>query len=192
MYNPNDPQGQQEGYEEDDRQRIDTGLFAPEKIDARWLWDYDYLWLVFEANLRGGKVKRDPKTETWVMDIPKNAQPFMNDDGVKDVMALLRANVNVITGSSIMSEDRVLQWCERMQKDVSDMVYAKMDDYELESSKFLVLVSTIMVAFEGNLRKSINGTGIKYAMQNERRIITQDDTPQNVGIMGKIFGSKKR
>jgi hypothetical protein len=170
---------------------VDTGVPAPEKIDARWLWDYDYLWLQFEANLRGGKLKRNPKTETWEIDVPKDAVPFMNEQGIKDVMALLRANCNVVTGSSIMEKDRVWQWCERIQKDLADMLYVRIKDYELDDSKYLVVISTFMVAYEANLSKSIGGTALKYAMQAEHYVRTEQvNNSPSQGLLGRVFGRR--
>lgn len=184
--NPN----QQQNYPYDDGvDRYDTGQPAPEKMDVRWLWDYDFLWLKFEANLRGGELRRNPKTENWDMNIPQNAQAFMNDKGIKDVMAILRANVNVISGSSIMEENRVLMWCERMQKDLADMLYINMKEYELEPAKFMAVISTFMLAYEANLRKSIGGKALVYAMQNERRMTTEVvNTASPSGILGRVFG----
>jgi galactitol-specific phosphotransferase system IIB component len=186
----NERRNERDERDEDDDDKLDTGLFAPSGMDARWLWDYDYLWLTFEANLRGGKLKRNSVTQNWEMVIPKDAQPFMNERGIKDILALMRANVNVITGSSIMMEDRVLMWCERMQKDLSDMLYIHMKDYELDDAKYLIIISTFMAAFEGNLRKSIGGRALIMATQSERRLIQEQITPKQAGLIGRIFGSR--
>lgn len=176
---------------EPEKEYVDTGMFAPEKVDARWLWDYELLWLKFEADLRGGSIKRNPKTENWDLVIPKDAVPFMNERGIKDVLALLKANVSVISGSSITTEDRVLQWCERMQKDLCDMLYIRMKDYELDPAKFLAVVSTFMMNYEMNMRKSIGGRALVYATQTERRsIIEQVQPSNNGGFVSRIFGRR--
>jgi hypothetical protein len=48
----------------EDEKPIDTGISAIGNIDARWLWDYDLLWLQFEAALRGGQLKKNPESLT--------------------------------------------------------------------------------------------------------------------------------
>lgn len=182
--NPQLPQQEEQGEEV-----LQTGMPAPEKIDARWLFDFDFLWLSFEANLRGGKLMRNSKTEQWEIKVPAGAKPFMNDKGVKDVMAVLRANVNMITGSSIYEEDRILTLCRQTRLDFSYMLHSKRDEYELEAEKYPMVVTTLMNAFESNLRKSMNGTALKYSLQAERILETrtQDLTPQR-GWIRKIFG----
>lgn len=172
---------------------IDTGVPAPEKVDARWLYDFDYLWLTIEAELRGGKLYRSKVTGNWTIKVKDGTRPFMNDKGIKDVMAVLRSSVNVVTGTSILGEDRVLGWCERMQYDLADMLYVKQDEYELESSKYMLLISILMVAFEGNLRKSINGRALTLAMEGERVFKTEtSNTTPNPGLIGSIFGGGRR
>lgn len=175
--------------EESEPKEIDTGMEAPEKLDARWLFDYDILWLSFEADLRGGKLKKDPKTRHWVFDIPKGAKPFMNERGIKDIIALMRANVNVISGSSIMEQDRVLQWCRRFQMDLGDLLYINMDLYELDPAKYLAVISTFMIAYEMNLRKSIGGKALMWSLQTERILRTEtEDKTQQRSLLKKMFG----
>lgn len=192
MIEMNEPQ--QPPYSQQDQQPgnvLETGMPAPEHIDVKWLWDYDYLWLKFEADLRGGKLKRNSRSGNWDIFVPADAKAFMNERGIKDVMALLRANCNVVTGSGIMEADRVKMWCERMQKDLADMLYTHMVEYELPESKFLAVLSTFMLAYESNLSKSIGGKALFYALQAERILETKTITQQSggsPGFIGKILG----
>lgn len=168
----------------------DTGIPAPQQIDVKWLFDYDYLWLMFEANLRGGSLKRNSVTGQWEFLIPKNSKPFMNEKGIKDVIALFRANVNVISGSSIFQdENRIYQICQVMAQDLTVLLYENLYAYELDESKFDIVITTFMTAFESNLRKSLKGMALIYALQGERVIETRtiDKTPQR-GLIRKIFG----
>jgi len=174
--------------EEDEEQKLETGVPAPEKMDNRWLFDYDYLWLGFEANLRGGKLIRNPKSESWEIRVPKDSQPFMNDKGVRDVMAMLRANVNMVSGSSVYDEDRIREWNARLQVDLATMLFVKIDDYEIEAGKLHAIISTIMQAFESNMRKSLGGKALILSMQGERVLETRthDLTPP-VPFIKRIF-----
>jgi hypothetical protein len=167
--------------EEDDPniERIDTGVQA-EKPDMKLLLDYDYLWYSFEAQIRGGKLVRN-KRGYWEIRVNKlNADPFMNDQGIKDTMALIRANINVITGTGVLDQDRVLSWCERFQKTLALFFYQKQKDYELEDAKVRPLVSTIMVAYETNLRKSIGGTALINLIQSSRQIYQENTSDANI------------
>lgn len=170
---------------------MNTGIRAPDKLDSRWLFDYDYLWLSVEASFRGGRLKKD-KDGFFKFVIPRDARPFMNDRGIKDTMALLKANVNIIGASTTYTEDRILMWCERMQKDLADMLYVHMDDYALDSSKYLIVISTLMSAYESNLRKSIGSKALMYSMQAEKVIEsrTRDLTPP-VSFKEQIFGGNR-
>jgi hypothetical protein len=173
---------------------IDTGVQAPEKIDARWLWDYDYLWMSFEASMRGGALKRNPKTSHYEIDLRNATDPFMNERGIKDIMALLRANVNVILGSTIFEnaqgqgETRVYQLCEDFGYELLIMLQNNKEVYEISEGKIMVLLLTFLNAFESNLRKSLDGKALVYAMQAEHRIIQEDATPPAPGLIRKIFG----
>lgn len=174
-------------------QRIDTGFYAPEKVDSKWLFDYDYIWLQFEAHMKGGTLYRNPKTETWFFEREEGTFPFMNDRGIKDIMALLRANVNIISGSSWLTEDRVMVLCLDMANALLKMLQNNRLDYDLSESKMQVVVETFMNAYELNLRKSVGGKALIYSMQSEKVMIHRDDTPkQGTGLLGtvarKVFG----
>lgn len=171
---------------------IDTGVSAIGNIDARWLWDYDLLWLQFEAALRGGKLKKNPETLTWEIHLIKGAIPFMNDKGIKDFLALMRANVNVVTGSSIMTEERAMKLCEIMSLTILKMLQNNKVEYDIPESKLYTVHRTFMNAYESNIRKSIQGIALKMAMQTERRVITEQITPQQgqPGIFARILGKR--
>lgn len=159
---------------------FDTGIPATEKLDNRWLFNFDLLWLEFEANLRGGKLQRNPTTGNWKIIVPKGVQPFMNEKGIKDIMAILRANVNVIGGSSVYEEDRILAWCERLGADLNDLLYTNKELYGIEDGKEGVILSTFMQNYESNLRKALNGKALILSMQGERVLKTEthDSTPK--------------
>jgi hypothetical protein len=116
----------------------------------------------------------------------------MNDKGIKDLLALMRANVNVVTGSSIMTEERAMKLCEIMSLTILKMLQNNKVEYDIPQSKLYTVHRTFMNAYESNMRKSIQGIALKMAMQTERRVITEQVTPQQSqpGIFGRILGKR--
>lgn len=163
---------------------MDTGIPAPENMDTRWLFDYDYLWLSFEAKLRGGKLKRNIKTGVWEIDLKDATTPIMNEKGINDLMALFQSNVSVIQGSTIFENEggkgieRIYRLCEDMGYALLMMMQENKEEYELGEGKMMVVVLTFLNAMEANLRKSLDGKALIYAMQAEHRIIQEDATKQ--------------
>lgn len=163
---------------------LDTGIPAPEKIDTRYIFDYDYLWLGFEAKLRGGKLKRNPKTASWEIDLKDHSKAIMNEKGINDLMALFQTNVSIIQGSTIFENDqnqgieRIYRLCEDMGYALLMMLQENKEEYEIGEGKMMVIVLTFLNAMEANLRKSLNGEALKYITQAEHRVISEDATKQ--------------
>lgn len=176
---------------------LETGLEAPNKIDAEYLFDYTYLWLEFEAHLRGGDLKKN-NNGFWEIIVKRGSKPFMNDQGIKDVMAVLKASVNIIGGSTIYGteenqsdgERRILQWCERFTEDVAEMLFINQIKYDLDDAKYMLLVTIIAQAFESNLRKSLGGRALTLALQGKRVIESrqfQDARSNQPGIISRLL-----
>lgn len=163
---------------------LDTGQPAPEKIDTRFIFDYDYLWLNFEAKLRGGKLRRNSKTGSWEIDLKDHAKAILNEKGINDLMAFFEANVSIIQGSTIFENDqgqgieRIYRLCEDMGYALLMMLQENKEEYELGEGKMMVIVLTFLTAMESNLRKSLNGDALKYSLQAEHRVISEDATKQ--------------
>lgn len=177
-------------YEEDPPGRYEqTGVMAPEVMDVKWIWDYDYLWLRVEAEMRGAKLRRNANSKMWEIDTKGATAPFLNEKGIREVMALLRANCNIVTGSSHFTEDQILNRCLMMAHTLLKYLEINAIEYEIKPGNQEIVAVTFMNAFEANLRKSLGGRALMAALQGERSLETKQtlqQPPRSSGVLGFI------
>lgn len=177
------PEEHLEEYEQNDD--AGAGLPSPNQLEMRWIMDLRHTWAEIEANLQGGSLDWDAANQKWKKNIPRGAQPTMNQVGITDVMAFARANINTATGTSVMAEPRVMQLCELTGYALLTLLEMNREEYALGPGKMDFVYRTIMNAFEANLRKSINGVALSAFTQTERTIRTETIAPEN---RRRIFG----
>jgi hypothetical protein len=180
-----DPQPE---YDIQEDNQFGGNLPSPHMVSTQWIMDYRYMWAEVEANFRGGYLEWDEINKRWNRIIPKKAMPFMNDRGINDVMTLMRTNCSIITGTSIMKEDRVMRLCEDTGNSLLIMLQNNREEYEIAEGKFEAIYTTFMNVFEANMRKSIDGRALLLLTQSERIIETRNTSPQPPGLLGRVFG----
>ena len=182
------PETQEEYDRRMDEEGYGTALPQPQNIQVNLYKDFRVLWAEVEVSLLGGRLDYDPITKKYTPKIPKDAKPYMNAHGINDCMAFLRSQVNIITGTSIMDEPRVMLLCEKTGNALLIMLQNNRETYDIGDGKMGLIARSLMNVFEANLRTSINGQGLEWFLQHERVIETRNTTPPQPGLIRKIIG----
>jgi hypothetical protein len=140
----------------------------PSKEEVRWMYNYNELYKQIKLSLLGLREEYDKKTGTWK--IVRETEPFLPEKAVSEILTLIKGYVNIITGLTYLSEERVLQLCYFIYLDLAQFLLLKRKEYQLTPEKASQVLNIIISIFEANLRKSIGGFGMRILGVMERVI----------------------
>lgn len=159
-------------FKKDDTRRTEETEFSPmDREHVRWIYDYTELYWEIKAKLKGGWLTMD-KDGNYRIKIPQGAVPMMNDRGIEETMSLINGFVNKIQALTQYDEDRILEWCMKIDIALAHKYYINMENYSIDPINADIVIDMIMNLIESNLRKSHGAIGLKTTSQSER-VITE-------------------
>ncbi len=113
-----------------------------------------------ETYLRGGYVKFKPDGSIEEV-IPTNAEPLLNDEGIRELMSIIRSRLDVVLNTSIIDETFIRDEVYFFNLNLIFILYKNAERWGLKKYKFIELIDFLVSAYEMALRRSLGGAFLK-------------------------------
>ena len=159
-------------------EKHETNIMPPTDDQARWMFEYRTLYWDIKAKLMGGELTQEQTGKDagkYLIYRRAGFRPFMNDNGVEETMALVNFAISKIQALSIYDEERILVQSKLLNIELAIYYFIHYREFDLSLDRASLVIELIMNNFESNLRKSIQGQGLKVIGGTERVVTTQID-----------------
>lgn len=110
-------------------------------------------------------------------------QPMMNFKGVYQVINLIRPVYNHFACMSNLSEDEILPMIEELQHNISELLFKKDDDFELDGDyKDVIIDNARRMALTGLNRAKNQGEKVFLSKTHESKQLFQERERQKKGV----------
>lgn len=143
---------------------------------TRWQLSSDDVVLWIEHDLRGEIF--DEMGRKWV--VPEHAKALMNERGIREMISVVRNNINKITFLSNLDEEDIFILTRETHKDVAQLIARNYKYYGLDKSHFNLVVHKIVFMLYPALRRAwkegerihlrtVERRGYSYAEQQQQK-----------------------
>lgn len=116
-------------------------------------------------------------------DVIQIGKPLMNMRGVFQILNLIRPVYNHFACMSNLSEDEIYGMIEELQHNISELLFMKDDDFELDNDyKDSIIDNSRRMALTGLNRAKNQGEKVFLSKTHESRAIYQEKDKQKKGV----------
>jgi len=115
-------------------------------------------------------------------------QALMNEKGIGVVMSILSIHLSHFNVLSILTQDEINRICFNISTNLSDALYTKSTEFEIDKAFFLTLVDTIDNVVYINLKRALNGKTLDLVMKTQKRVenVMSNAHQNNTTMMGRL------
>ena len=168
-------------------EKHETNVMPPTDDQARWMFSYRELYWDIKAKLMGGELTQEKSGDnrgSYLIIRRKGFRPFMNDEGVEETMAIIYSFVSKVQALSIIDEERIFNISRMLNVELASYYFIHYKEFDLTLDRATIVIEIIMNNFETNLRKSIQGQGLKIIGGTEKVIETRSDQQGRKKLFG--------